>query len=145
MAWLGVFAFVRPTVGPVVKVQEWLRLVIFTDREALRRAGPRQVTRTTVLLYLGLGGESRGESRVNDPVVRLGFIQAEYHRHKHDDEDEFFYVVEGRLLIDLEGRTGVESHSYDSSFHMTSWLEAPGRRRSCRSECVRETSRADSR
>jgi mannose-6-phosphate isomerase-like protein (cupin superfamily) len=43
--------------------------------------------------------------RVNDSVVRLGVIQGEYHWHKHDDEDEFFHVVEGRLLIDLEGRT----------------------------------------
>jgi hypothetical protein len=43
--------------------------------------------------------------RVNDSVVRLGVMQGEYHWHKHDDEDEFFYVVEGRFLIDLEGRT----------------------------------------
>ena len=42
--------------------------------------------------------------RVNDSVVRLGVIQGEYHWHKHDAEDEFFYVVEGRLSIDLEGR-----------------------------------------
>jgi len=44
-------------------------------------------------------------SRVNDCVVRLGVVQGEFHWHKHDREDEFFYVVEGRLLIDLEGRT----------------------------------------
>jgi mannose-6-phosphate isomerase-like protein (cupin superfamily) len=43
--------------------------------------------------------------RVNDSVVRLGVVEGEYHWHKHDDEDEFFYVVEGRLRIDLEGRT----------------------------------------
>jgi hypothetical protein len=43
--------------------------------------------------------------KVNDSVVRLGVLQGEYHWHKHDDEDEFFYVVEGRFLIDLEGRT----------------------------------------
>ena len=43
--------------------------------------------------------------QVNDSVVRLGIVQGEYHWHQHDDEDEFFYVVEGRLLIDLEGRT----------------------------------------
>ncbi len=43
--------------------------------------------------------------RVNDSVVRLGVIQGEYHWHKHDNLDEFFYVVDGRLLIDLEGRT----------------------------------------
>jgi mannose-6-phosphate isomerase-like protein (cupin superfamily) len=43
--------------------------------------------------------------RVNDSVVRLGVIEGEYHWHKHDADDEFFYVVEGRLMIDLEGRT----------------------------------------
>jgi mannose-6-phosphate isomerase-like protein (cupin superfamily) len=43
--------------------------------------------------------------RVNGSVVRLGVIQGEYHWHKHDADDEFFYVVEGRLLIDLEDRT----------------------------------------
>lgn len=43
--------------------------------------------------------------RVNDSVVRLGVVEGEYHWHKHDDEDEFFYVVEGQFLIDLEERT----------------------------------------
>jgi mannose-6-phosphate isomerase-like protein (cupin superfamily) len=43
--------------------------------------------------------------RVNDSVVRLGVVQGEYHWHQHDQDDEFFYVVEGRLLIDLEDRT----------------------------------------
>jgi len=43
--------------------------------------------------------------QVNASVVRLGVIEGEYHWHKHDDDDEFFYVVEGQLLIDLEGRT----------------------------------------
>jgi mannose-6-phosphate isomerase-like protein (cupin superfamily) len=42
---------------------------------------------------------------VNDSVVRLGVIEGEYHWHQHEIEDEFFYVVEGRLLIDLEDRT----------------------------------------
>jgi mannose-6-phosphate isomerase-like protein (cupin superfamily) len=43
--------------------------------------------------------------RVNESIVRLGVIHGEYHWHKHDREDEFFYVVEGQLLIDLEDRT----------------------------------------
>ena len=43
--------------------------------------------------------------RVNDCVVRLGVVQGEFHWHKHDDEDEFFYVIEGRWIIELEGRT----------------------------------------
>jgi mannose-6-phosphate isomerase-like protein (cupin superfamily) len=44
--------------------------------------------------------------RVNDSVVRLGVVQGEYHWHKHDAEDEFFYVVEGQFFIDLEGPGG---------------------------------------
>ncbi len=40
--------------------------------------------------------------RVNDCVVRLGVMQGEFHWHHHDEEDEFFYVVEGRFLIDLQ-------------------------------------------
>jgi mannose-6-phosphate isomerase-like protein (cupin superfamily) len=43
--------------------------------------------------------------QVNESVVRLGVVQGEYHWHKHDAEDEFFYVVSGRFLIDLEDRT----------------------------------------
>ncbi|MGH9562476.1 MAG: cupin domain-containing protein [Terracidiphilus sp.] len=41
--------------------------------------------------------------KVNDSVVRMAAIEGEYHWHKHDEEDEFFYVVDGELLIDLEG------------------------------------------
>ena len=40
--------------------------------------------------------------RVNDSVVRLGVMQGEYHWHKHDADDEFFFVLEGRFLIDLQ-------------------------------------------
>jgi mannose-6-phosphate isomerase-like protein (cupin superfamily) len=43
--------------------------------------------------------------QVNASVVRVGVIEGEYHWHKHQNEDEFFYVVEGRLIIDLEGGT----------------------------------------
>ena len=42
---------------------------------------------------------------VNDCVVRLGVLKGEFHWHKHDNEDEFFYVVEGRFLIDVGDRT----------------------------------------
>ena len=43
--------------------------------------------------------------QVNQSVVRLGVVQGEYHWHKHDKEDEFFFVVEGRFIIDLEDRS----------------------------------------
>lgn len=40
--------------------------------------------------------------RVNDAVVRLGVVQGEYHWHEHRDDDEFFFVLSGKFLIDLE-------------------------------------------
>jgi len=45
--------------------------------------------------------------QVNGSVVRLGVFEGEYHWHKHDEDDEFFYVMDGKLYIDLEDR-GVE-------------------------------------
>jgi mannose-6-phosphate isomerase-like protein (cupin superfamily) len=38
---------------------------------------------------------------VNDSLVRLGIFEGEFHWHHHDLEDEFFYVVSGKLLLDL--------------------------------------------
>ena len=43
--------------------------------------------------------------KVNDSVVRLGVMQGEYHWHKHDNDDEFFFVLSGRFIIDLEGHS----------------------------------------
>ena len=42
---------------------------------------------------------------VNDCVVRLGVFEGEFHWHKHNLEDELFYVLEGELFLDLEERT----------------------------------------
>jgi mannose-6-phosphate isomerase-like protein (cupin superfamily) len=49
--------------------------------------------------------------QVNDSVVRLGVMQGEYHWHKHDRDDEFFFVLEGHFIIDLE----------DSSIDLQPW------------------------
>jgi mannose-6-phosphate isomerase-like protein (cupin superfamily) len=43
--------------------------------------------------------------KVNDSLVRLGILKGEFHWHKHDREDEFFYVVAGKLFIDLRDHT----------------------------------------
>ena len=43
--------------------------------------------------------------KVNDSVVRLGVLQGEYHWHKHDNDDEFFFVLQGRFIVDLEDRS----------------------------------------
>ena len=45
---------------------------------------------------------------VNDAFVRLGVLRGEYHWHSHEQEDEFFYIVEGRMLLELEDRATVE-------------------------------------
>ena len=42
---------------------------------------------------------------VNDSVVRVAIIEGEFHWHKHVNDDEFFYVIDGKLLIDLEDKT----------------------------------------
>ena len=44
-------------------------------------------------------------TKVNDSVVRIGIVEGEFHWHKHDEDDEFFFVLEGNLIIELEDRT----------------------------------------
>jgi mannose-6-phosphate isomerase-like protein (cupin superfamily) len=44
-------------------------------------------------------------TKVNESVIRIGIIEGEFHWHKHDEDDEFFFVLSGRLYIDLEDRT----------------------------------------
>jgi oxalate decarboxylase/phosphoglucose isomerase-like protein (cupin superfamily) len=44
--------------------------------------------------------------QVGDVVVRLGVMQGEFHWHKHDEQDEFFFVLDGVFRIELEGRRG---------------------------------------
>lgn len=47
-------------------------------------------------------------TRVNDSVARIGVFHGEFHWHKHDKEDELFFVLEGTLLLDVEGRPTAE-------------------------------------
>lgn len=44
-------------------------------------------------------------TRINDSVARIGIVEGEYHWHTHDEDDEFFFVLSGRLFIDLEDKT----------------------------------------
>lgn len=43
-------------------------------------------------------------AKVNDSVVRVGILEGEFHWHKHDKDDEFFFVTEGKLIIELKDR-----------------------------------------
>jgi quercetin dioxygenase-like cupin family protein len=38
---------------------------------------------------------------VNDQVVRMALIEGEYHWHKHTSEDELFYVLQGKIVIQV--------------------------------------------
>ena len=44
-------------------------------------------------------------TKINGSVARIGIVEGEYHWHKHDDDDEFFFVLEGKLYVDLEDKT----------------------------------------
>jgi mannose-6-phosphate isomerase-like protein (cupin superfamily) len=46
--------------------------------------------------------------QVNDSVVRLGIVQGEYHWHKHDNDDELFFTLEGKLIVDIEDGESIE-------------------------------------
>ena len=50
--------------------------------------------------------------QVNESVVRLGILEGEYHWHKHNEEDEFFFTLEGTLIIEIEGAESVELNSH---------------------------------
>ena len=47
-------------------------------------------------------------TKVNDSVVRFAVVEGEFHWHKHDEEDEFFLVLDGELEIDVEDRPTVK-------------------------------------
>jgi mannose-6-phosphate isomerase-like protein (cupin superfamily) len=46
--------------------------------------------------------------KVNDSVARIGVFEGEFHWHKHDREDELFFVLEGTFFLDIEGKGTIE-------------------------------------
>ena len=44
---------------------------------------------------------------VGDVLVRLGVMQGEFHWHKHEEQDEFFFVLDGEFRIELDGAPAV--------------------------------------
>ena len=41
-------------------------------------------------------------ARVNDQVVRMALVKGEYHWHRHANEDELFYVLQGKIIIQMK-------------------------------------------
>ncbi len=46
--------------------------------------------------------------QVGEVLVRLGVMQGEFHWHAHNDQDEFFFVLDGLFRIELEDADTVE-------------------------------------
>ena len=44
-------------------------------------------------------------TKINDSVARVGIVEGEYHWHKHETDDEFFFVLSGKLFVDIEDKT----------------------------------------
>ena len=54
---------------------------------------------------------NRTLTKVNDSVVRLGIVEGEFHWHKHDADDEFFFILSGQLLIDVREGGAERTHA----------------------------------
>jgi mannose-6-phosphate isomerase-like protein (cupin superfamily) len=48
---------------------------------------------------------------VNDQVVRMALCLGEYHWHRHENEDELFYVYRGRLVIEMKEHPDITLHT----------------------------------
>jgi mannose-6-phosphate isomerase-like protein (cupin superfamily) len=46
-------------------------------------------------------------ARVNDHVIRMAFVNGEYHWHKHKEQDELFYLLKGKLMIQIKGQEDI--------------------------------------
>jgi mannose-6-phosphate isomerase-like protein (cupin superfamily) len=50
---------------------------------------------------------------VNATAVRIGVFKGEFHWHAHENEDEFFFVLEGSLSIEIEGRDAIHLEPFE--------------------------------
>lgn len=57
-----------------------------------------------------IGGKSWSPvevARINDQVIRMALLEGEYHWHKHKNEDELFYVIKGKIVIQLKDESNI--------------------------------------
>ena len=40
--------------------------------------------------------------QVNSSVFRLGIFEGEFHMHKHEKDDELFFVIDGSIVLETE-------------------------------------------
>ena len=115
ISWSGIFAGEGPEEGGKNAHYEflaWLDELCGDGYDLIAQVSSRPFTVQASLARPFMFGHDACEYKwfnqtlcqVNGSVVRVGVIEGEYHWHKHDEDDEFFYTVEGLLLIDLEDR-----------------------------------------
>ena len=46
-------------------------------------------------------------AQVNDQVVRMSYVDGEFHWHKHTDKDELFYLLKGKLIIQVRDQPDI--------------------------------------
>jgi mannose-6-phosphate isomerase-like protein (cupin superfamily) len=65
---------------------------------------PERVNLAEALSNIDEHWSPRIAGQVNDSYVKLAKVQGEFVWHQHDEEDELFLVVRGRLLMQLRDR-----------------------------------------
>jgi mannose-6-phosphate isomerase-like protein (cupin superfamily) len=84
----------------MAKTNEQYNIDLSVKYRHLERIDVPEIAKATKLKW-----SNQTLTQVNGSVVRLGVVEGEFHWHKHDNDDEFFFVTEGQLLIDLEDKT----------------------------------------
>jgi mannose-6-phosphate isomerase-like protein (cupin superfamily) len=46
-------------------------------------------------------------ARVNDQVVRMSYVDGEFHWHKHTNQDELFFILKGKIVIQIKEQPDV--------------------------------------
>ena len=46
-------------------------------------------------------------AHLNDQVVRMSYIDGEFHWHKHNSQDELFYILKGKIKIKLKDQSDI--------------------------------------
>lgn len=46
-------------------------------------------------------------ARINDQVIRISYINGEFHWHKHKNQDELFYIISGKLVIQIKDQPDI--------------------------------------
>ncbi len=46
-------------------------------------------------------------ARANDQVMRISYVDGEFHWHKHTNQDELLYILKGKLVIQLKDQPDI--------------------------------------